>query len=203
MKLAHTLLPLLCPGAAWTGVAHAQAPIPPEVKLQPQAELVIEGKSTARDFTCRAKAMRAEMDPGAPEADLSLEKLADVVGEVRLEIPVKELDCANGTMNEHLLEALKAEQYPTIRFRLTAYEVGAVAEGLAPLKLVGELTLAGKTLPVKLNARARPAADGSLRVEGRYTLKMTDWGVKPPSLMLGTMKVREAVLIRFNVAVKQ
>jgi polyisoprenoid-binding protein YceI len=122
---------------------------------------------------------------------------------VRLEIPVKDLDCANDTMNEHMLEALKADKHPTVRLRLTRYEVGAATEGLAPLKLMGELTLAGVTRPVTLIASARPAADGSLRVEGRYLLKMTDWGVKPPSLMLGTMKVREAVLIRFDVAVKQ
>jgi polyisoprenoid-binding protein YceI len=197
MKLRHSLLSLLCAGA----VAHAQAPA--AVKLQPGAELAIDGKSTVRDFTCSAATLSAELAPGAPEAALTLEKLAGAVGEVKLEIPVNALDCANETMNEHLLEALKAEEHPTIRFRLTAYEVGAVADGLAPLKLVGELSFAGQTRPVKLNASARPTADGGLRVEGRYTLKMTDWGVKPPSLMLGTMKVREAVVIRFAVALKQ
>lgn len=196
MKLRHSLLPLLCASA----LAHAQAPA---VKLQPGAELVIDGKSTVRDFSCRAKELSAQLTPGAPDAALTLEKLAGAVGEVRLEIPAKALDCANGTMNEHMLEALKAEEHPTILLRLTGYEVGPVAEGLAPLKLKGELTFAGQTRPVSFNASARPTEDGGLRVEGRYTLKMTDWGVKPPSLMLGTMKVREAVLIRFAVALKQ
>ena len=196
MKRHMPFLPLLLAASTWAGAASAQP------TLQPGAELVIDGKSTVRDFSCRAKSLSSELAPCAPGTSLVLEQLADAVGEVRLEIPVKSLDCANDTMNEHMLEALKAEQFPTIRLRVTRYEVGAVAEGLAPLKLLGELTLAGTTRPVTLVASARPAADGSLRVEGRYLLKMTDWGVKPPSLMLGTMKVREAVLIRFGVTVK-
>ncbi len=199
MKRRNPLLPLLFAGAAWTGVASAE---PPAVQLQPRAELVVDGKSTVRDFSCRARTLGAQLAPGAAGTSLSLEQLAGAIGEVQLEIPVKDLDCANDTMNEHMLEALKAGKYPTIRLRVTQYEVGAVADGAAPLKLMGELTLAGTTRPVAVLASARPAAAGSLRVEGRYLLKMTDWGVKPPSLMLGTMKVREAVLIRFGLAVK-
>lgn len=199
MKRCNPLLPLLFAGVAWTGVASAQ---PTAVRLQPRAELVVDGKSTVRDFSCRARTLSAQLAPGAAGSSLSLEQLAGAIGEVQLEIPVKDLDCANDTMNEHMLEALKAGKHPTIRLRVTQYEVGAVADGAAPLKLMGELTLAGITRPVTVLASARPAADGSLRVEGRYLLKMTDWGVKPPSLMLGTMKVREAVLIRFGLAVK-
>jgi polyisoprenoid-binding protein YceI len=196
MKRHTPLLSLLLAASAWTGAAHAQPTV------QPGAELVIDGKSTVRDFTCRATKLSSELAPGAEGTRLALEQLAGAIGEVRLEVPVKGLDCANDTMNEHMLEALKAGQHSTILLRVTRYEVGAVAEGVAPLKLVGELTLAGITRPVTLVASARPAADGGLRVEGRYLLKMTDWGVKPPSLMLGTMKVREAVLIRFGVTVK-
>lgn len=196
MKRHTPLLCLLLAASTWAGAASAQP------TLQPGAELVIDGKSTVRDFSCRAKSLSSELAPGATGTRLALEQLAGAIGEVRLEIPVKGLDCANDTMNEHMLEALKAGQHPTVLLRVTRYEVGTVAEGLAPLKLVGELTLAGVTRPVTLVASARPAADGSLRVEGRYLLKMTDWGIKPPSLMLGTMKVREAVLIRFGVTVK-
>ncbi|HZI16748.1 MAG TPA: YceI family protein [Myxococcus sp.] len=199
MKRHTPLLSLLLATSTWVGAAHAQ---PSSVQLQPGAELVIDGKSTVRDFSCRASKLSALLAPGTPGTSLALEQLAGAVGEVQLEVPVKALDCANDTMNEHMLEALKADKYPTIRLRVTGYEVGAVEEGLAPLKLKGELTLAGITRPVTLVASARPAADGGLQVEGRYLLKMTDWGVKPPSLMLGTMKVREAVLIRFGVALK-
>lgn len=196
MKLRHSLLPLL-----FAGAASAQAPA--AVQLQPKAELVVDGTSTVRDFSCRAKTLNAQLKPGAADASLALDTLAGAIAEVQLEVPIKDLDCANETMNEHMREALQAEKNPTIRLRVTGYEVGAAAEGAAPVKLQGELTIAGATKPVTLVASARPAADGTLHVEGRYALKMTDWGVKPPSLMLGTMKVRDLVHIRFDVALKQ
>ena len=51
MKRHTPLLSLLLAASTWTGAAHAQPTV------QPGAELVIDGKSTVRDFTCRATKM--------------------------------------------------------------------------------------------------------------------------------------------------
>jgi polyisoprenoid-binding protein YceI len=69
-----------------------------------------------------------------------------------------------------------------------------------PLRIRGELTMAGVTKPVDMVARASSTPEGKLRVQGRYLLRMTDWGVRPPTLMLGTLKVGDAVVIRFDLA---
>jgi polyisoprenoid-binding protein YceI len=192
------LIPLMTV-LAWAGVAAAQ----PVVELQPGAELAIDGKSTVRDFTCRAQEVKARLIPGNADGSLALEQLAGALREVQLEIPVGKLDCANGTMNEHMLNALRAPQHPTLRFRMSSYEVGAVKDGQVPLRIRGELTMAGATRPVDLRASATAGLDGELRVQGRYTLRMTEWGVKPPTLMLGTMKVMDAVVIRFDFTLAQ
>jgi polyisoprenoid-binding protein YceI len=106
-------------------------------------------------------------------------------------------------MNEHMLNALRAKEHPTIRFQMGGYEAGAVKDGQVPLRIRGELTLAGTTRPIDLDGLATPTADGGLRVRGRYSLRMTDWGVRPPTLMLGTMKVGESVVIRFDYVLRQ
>lgn len=211
---------LMLVGLAWAGAAFAQtapeqaaapapeapapaAPAKPaSLVLQPGAELVVDGKSTVRDFSCRAKELSARLESASPEASFALDKLAGAVREVKLEIPVRALDCDNDTMNEHMQEALGMEKNPTIELRINSYEVGTPADGVAPLKMSGELLLAGVTRPISVAAKATPAPDGTLRIEGRHLLKMTDWKVKPPSLMLGTMKVREAVVIRFRLTLK-
>jgi polyisoprenoid-binding protein YceI len=192
------LIPLMTV-LAWARVAAAQ----PAVELQPGAELAIDGKSTVRDFTCQAQEVKARLTPGNADGSLAPAQLNGAVREVQLEIPVAKLDCANETMNEHMLKALQATRHPTIRFRMSSYEVGAVKDGQVPLRIRGELTMAGATRPVDLQASATAGQDGELRVRGRYTLRMMEWGVKPPTLMLGTMKVFDPVVIRFDFNLAQ
>jgi polyisoprenoid-binding protein YceI len=190
------LASLLMTTVAWAGVSAAQ----PEVVLQPGGELAIDGKSTVRDFTCKALEVKARLTPGEARGSLAPEHLAGALREVRLDIPVGRLDCANGTMNEHMFNALLLAQHPTLRFQMSGYEVGAAREGQVPLRIRGELTMAGATRPIDLSASAEPTPEGGLRVRGRYLLRMTDWGVRPPTLMLGTLKVADSVVVRFDFA---
>lgn len=178
----------------WAGVAAAQS----TVELQPGAQLAIDGTSTVRSFTCKAKAVKARLTPGEAGGGLAPEQLAGALREVRLEVPAGQLDCANGTMNEHMLNALKAQENPTILFQMSGYEAGSAKDGQVPLRIRGELSMAGSTRPLELDARATPTPEGGLRVKGQYSLRMTDWGVRPPTLMLGAMKVGDTVVIRFD-----
>ncbi|QRN95398.1 YceI family protein [Archangium violaceum] len=192
------LVPLLMT-LAWAGAVAAQ----PGMVLQPGGELAIDGTSTVRDFTCKAQGVTARLTPGEGGGALVLEQLAGAVREGVLEVPAGRLDCANGTMNEHMYNALRTRQHPTIRFQMSGYEVGAVKDGQVPLHIHGELTLAGVTKPIDLDVRATQTPEGGLRVRGRYTLRMPDWGVRPPTLMLGTLKVGESVVIRFDFALQR
>ena len=58
------------------------------------------------------------------------------------------------------------------------------------------------TQPVSIDATVA-SESGQLRVRGSKAIRMTDYGVRPPSLMMGTMKVKPAVTIGFDVLVKR
>jgi hypothetical protein len=47
------------------------------------------------------------------------------------------------------------------------------------------------------------AENGTVTLKGTKLLKMTDYGVKPPSLMFGTMKVADAVTVSFDLVLNQ
>jgi polyisoprenoid-binding protein YceI len=192
------LVPLIVATLAWAGTAAAQS-----VTLAPGAQLAVDGDSTVRSFTCKAQKLDVRLQP-SEGASLAPDQLAQALRGLSFELPATQLDCANDTMNGHLREALKAKENPSITFKMASYTAGAPqADGRRVLRIRGELSLAGATRPVELTAIAAPTPDGGLRVQGRHTLRMTEWGVKPPSLMLGTMKVKEAVAIRFDLALQQ
>ena len=165
-----------------------------QLALKPDSRLWIDGGSTLRDWSCRATQLDATIDG---DATAPAEVLAGrkAVRAVQLTIPTARLDCDNRTMNGHMLKALHADDHPTIVFSLASYDVVRASDVTGTLQ--GSLTINGQARPVTLPVTFAPV-DGALRVTGSYPLTMTDWGVEPPKLMLGTLKVKPLVTVNFD-----
>jgi polyisoprenoid-binding protein YceI len=183
-----TLL-LLAPAGAWVP---ADAPL----TLAPQSRLWVEGTSTVRGFQCKAPALEADVS-AAPNAIAAVLAGDKAVKSVEVRVPAAKLDCGNGTMNEHMLKALKAKEHGTIAFRVTSYDVATGADGVTGT-LTGTLSLGGVEKTITVAATGRDAG-GALRVAGTYQLRMSDYGLKAPTLMFGTLKVNENVKVGFDL----
>jgi polyisoprenoid-binding protein YceI len=159
--------------------------------LSKASKVWFDGTSNVRGFTCSTQSLQADVnaEPGSEPA--SIVKAASLV------IPVGSLDCRNGTMNEHMRKALKADENPQIKWRMTSYQV----EGTS-VSIQGFLTIAGKENPVELKGTGS-ADNGVLRFKGTKQLKMTEYGVKPPKMMFGAMKVNDPVTVGFDIALEQ
>jgi polyisoprenoid-binding protein YceI len=179
---------------AWT-------PANPILTMQPQSRLWVSGTSTVRSFECKTSAFTAEVEatgPGAIAAVLAGEK---GVAAVSVEVPAAKLDCSNGTMNEHMLKALKAKEHPTIAFKLTSYTTTRTATGVQG-EITGVLSLGGVEKTITFPGTAKDGGNGMLNVVGTHEISMKEYGLKPPSLMLGTMKVGDRVKVGFDLTLK-
>lgn len=171
------------------------------LKVQPQSKLWIEGSSTVRSFECRVPTFDAAVEAvsaNAPAAILAGEK---AVRTVSLTVPAGRINCGNGTMNEHMAKALKSSEHQSIDFRLSTYDLTADAAG-TNIRMEGRLTLGGVEKPVTLRAAAKEGPGGTLQVTGTHEVKMSDHGLRPPSLMMGTMKVGDVVKVRYDLILK-
>jgi polyisoprenoid-binding protein YceI len=192
-----TTLAILClaPAAiAWTSAAT-------RLTLRPDSKLWITGTSTVRGFQCAATAFETKIEATDGTTASSILGGAKAVQTAELTVPAKRLDCRNGTMNEHMLKAIKANDHPTIAFEVSTYDVAKAAAG-AQGTANGELTLGGVTRPITVTGIVTEEADGSLHIAGSYALRMTEFGLKPPTLMMGTMKVNERVTVNFDLRLK-
>jgi polyisoprenoid-binding protein YceI len=160
--------------------------------LQPDSKIWVSGGSTVRDYKCNATTIDATIT--APD-DIAVPTLPQLVKTAQIEIPVAQLDCGNGTMNDHMRKALKAKDNPRIVFTLDSYRIVE-----SELQLTGRLTIAGVERPIELTGQVKEE-NGVARATASKQIRMTEWGVKPPSLMLGTMKVKDAVTIAFDIGV--
>jgi hypothetical protein len=187
--------------AAVTLIAATPVPMASPLALREGSRLWFDGTSTVRSWNCSADRIDATLVPSDDGVIAAVLDGRKVAGQVQVDFPVSKLECKNGTMNEHMWKALKAKEHATIRFAMENYSVerGSTVSG----SLQGTLQLAGQTLPITVPVQFAAASDGALRVTGKVPVKMTDWGIKPPTLMLGTMKVGPVVNVHFDLLLQK
>jgi polyisoprenoid-binding protein YceI len=116
-------------------------------------------------------------------------------------VPVRSIKCGSGKMDDNLYKALKADDAPQISYILGSFDVQPGADDSYTLKTVGSLTIAGTQKTVNMDVTTKRLADGSLRAEGELPLLMTDFGVKPPTALLGTLRTSNEVKVKFELVV--
>lgn len=99
-------------------------------------------------------------------------------------------------------EVLESAKFPKIAFKsVSVSDLKQTSADAYNLTLNGDLTLKGVTrriaVPVLLTVNAQ-----QLRAVGKYTLKQTDFGIKPYSAAGGAVKVKNEVVINFNIVAK-
>ena len=142
------------------------------IDSMPESRIWVGGTSSMRGWECKATTFELKLDAEPNAVATTLAGTMAVTG-ATLVIPTEKLECGNGTMNGHLKKAIK-----------------------------GVLTLGGTEKEIEIAAIATPAADGALRIAATYPLKMTEFGLKPPTMMFGRMKVGDLVKVGFDLVLK-
>lgn len=170
------------------------------IDSMPESRIWVGGTSSMRGWECKATTFELKLDAEPNAVASTLAGTMAVTG-ATLAIPTEKLECGNGTMNGHLKKALKAEEHPQIEFRLTSHELLKSGDSVN-VTIKGVLTLGGTEKEIEIAAIATPAADGALRIAATYPLKMTEFGLKPPTMMFGRMKVGDLVKVGFDLVLK-
>jgi polyisoprenoid-binding protein YceI len=173
----------------------------PDLALQPKSRIWASGTSNVKNFDCNAATMDITVQTNRPDAVHEVSIGTKAVGKVNLTVPVAAMDCNNGTMNGHMKDALKASDHPAIEFNLESYDLVSAASSMT-VTLNGSLSIGGTSKPVTIAAQATDIGGGVLHLTGEYDVHMKDFGLKPPSLFMGTMKVDEKVQVHFDLLLK-
>ena len=161
---------------------------PPAAAQQSTVDFTVSGTSTVRGWTCSVRgAARVASGSSAPAPGF-----AAGVQSATLTVPVADFECPDEEMTEHLLEAMKPAEFAEITFRLESYE--ASGEGA---EASGTLTIQAVTKPVRFPIALTPSGAG-VEIAGELRLDMTDYGVEPPVVLLGILRVRPDIRIEFE-----
>ncbi|MCO6484374.1 MAG: YceI family protein, partial [Saprospiraceae bacterium] len=101
------------------------------------------------------------------------------------------------TMDSKTHEALKSNKNPHITFNATRVQVNG-----QDVTATGPLSIAGQTRTVTVKGKWRAISANEIEVKGSHAMKMTDFGISPPTALLGTMKTGDGITLQFTVRVK-
>jgi polyisoprenoid-binding protein YceI len=172
------------------------------IAVAPESRLWIEGTSNLHDWSCKAerldaaveldKAIAAQLNAAPPKA----------LKRVEVKVPVKALKCGHGAMDNNLYKALNADASPDVTYILATFEAipGETNDTFA-LKTVGTLRVAGRENKIAMDVTATRMADGTVKATGTVPIKMTDYGIKPPTAIFGRLKTGDEVKVKFELTI--
>lgn len=175
--------------------------------LQPESRLWLDGKSTLHDFSSTASSLQATFEqnetlwPADATGSAAIESFIRARGVSAMEvvIGVTGLHSGKAGLDKNMYKALQAPKYPEIRFRMSGYET---AEGPAPAEMAidakGTLSVAGVEKEIALPVTALKEGE-NVRVRGSVPLLMSQYGIKPPTMMMGAIKTADQVVIHFDL----
>ena len=155
----------------------------------------LTGTSTLHDWEMKGA-------QGLGQAAFDVDGTGKLTGlsKLNFSIPSVSLKSEHTMMDKNTYKALNSEKFPNISFTLSSATVTSLGNNNYQFNCVGKLTIAGFTRDTDLVATGHyNPSDHSITVTGVKKMKMTDYNVKPPTVMMGTIKTGNDISIAYNV----
>ena len=172
------------------------------VSVGSESKLWIEGTSNLHGWSCKATTLDAAIDLDAALAAQVSSAPPKALKRVQVKVPVKSLKCGHDAMDNNLYKALKVEETSDISYILATFEAapGDVKDTFT-LHTVGTLSVAGAENRIEMDVVASRMPDGTVTAKGLVPIKMTDYGIKPPTAIFGRLKTGNEVKVNFELTI--
>ena len=172
-----------------TGVLTAQV-----LKIVPKSSsITINGTSNLHDWKSKSEQVKGELVLTGN----------DQVKSFSLEIPVASIKSGERMMDSKTYEAFDSSKNPNIAFRLTDVSNLQIIGDKVDVVFNGNLTMAGATRKVAIKATGKNTKSGTYIFNGNVSLKMTDFQMKPPTALLGAIKVGDGIKLDFDITLQE
>ena len=151
--------------------------------------MTIYGTTNVHNFTTKVEQIKGELVVNSSKKIQSL----------NVEIPVHSIKSGEKGMDNKTYEAFKDTKFPTITFQLVDVTSLQISGEEINVTVNGNLTMAGASRRISFRSTGKKLKSGEYEFKGSIPLKMTDFNMKPPTAMLGVMKVGNAITLKYDI----
>lgn len=152
------------------------------------SELSVAGTSTLHDWESAVNEVNITASLNLIDGKL------EAIPNLSVSIPAKSIKSTKGKiMDNKTYAALKSDDHPNISFQLQK----ATIKTTKSLSATGKLTIAGVskivTFPVSMKATGN-----QITFSGAYSLLMSDYDMKAPTALMGSIKTGDEITVKFT-----
>lgn len=197
--------------------------LPLAFQATPASRVTISGHATIGSWMCETNEVVAAIEPGPQLEGLShhvrgsldpsslvgaawRHDLAAATPQANVTIPVASLRCGKPGMRDDVLRALRSEEAPLIVFlltRITDVRIEAnrgASLGRYGVTAEGDLVLAGRSRRLEIAAEVSQETPTQFRVRATKSIRMSEFGITPPSALFGLIRADDTVTVTFDLA---
>jgi len=158
--------------------------------------MLLTGTSTLHDWEMKSK-------EGQCDATITVNDNKVTLTSFSFSMPAESLKSEHTLMDKNTYKALNTDKNPNITLVLSSANVTPAGANTYQVKAVGKLTIAGTTKQTDVNATLKyNPATKSFTCTGTKSFKMSEYGVKPPTVMMGTIKTGDPITISYTLVIK-
>ncbi|MDR9418582.1 hypothetical protein [Gracilimonas sp.] len=164
-----------------------------------ESKLSIKGKSNVNEFQCQSE---HELHQDSLNYFYRVSGDTVLVDGVQLNLQIDQFDCGKRAINKDFRSTLKYEEYPFIEIILNELVVSD-STSLIPKEAKITIRIAGEERHYTVTLNTFSSREESFTVGGNKILRMTDFGLEPPSPMFGLIKVQDELDIQFDLVIRR
>lgn len=166
----------------------------------PASKLSIDGKTNVNSFTCAIAKYYGTDTLVLHEGGKNVRPVF-VKGSVGLDAST--FDCGMAIMTSDFRKTIKSDVYPAIVIDFISFERNpSYKQGQENFIGILKISLAGNTKLFEVNCSIETQPSGLIHLKGGRQFTFTDFGLKPPTRMMGTIKVQEELHVKFHLVLK-
>ena len=153
----------------------------------------VTGTSTLHDWEMKS-----------PKAECTMTATTDANGNItaisamKFKVGAKTLKSGKGAMDNNAYKALKADKNPNITADLKSAKVTTKDNVNYTVQATVILTIGGKAKETEMVATLKKINVDSYSINAKKKINMVEYGVEPPSFMMGTVTTGKDVDLSFN-----
>lgn len=153
----------------------------------------ISGTSTLHDWVSKVTIMEGK---GSFQME---NNVLSSIDDAEIKIRVTGIKSEEGDkMDDKTYETFDSDKYPFIIYSFSNAVVNVDDKQAVTVGTTGNLAMAGASKSVSLLASGKELPNGDLQLTVSKTIKMTDFGMEPPVMFLGVIKVGDEITVSFD-----
>ncbi|MDH4090501.1 MAG: hypothetical protein OEV74_07265 [Cyclobacteriaceae bacterium] len=166
------------------------------------SETKILGQTNVNNFTCTAvqgnRAQHLKIFSRVTDKGIDFRDFL-------ITLNVNEFDCGMKVMTKDFKSTIKGDEYPTIGLEIQSIvfnKGNGLTEGKSDAESSVKIRLAGQDHKEHIREGQLIKEGNTYIIKGQQSLNMTDFGLEPPSKFMGMVKVKDALVINFDITIE-